>query len=373
MVARGVFMKKGNLFLTLVFVALAVMVGVGSMFTTFVQAQDLALAVAATDGATKLFDDKGNFAVERNTLNNSKGQVFNFFGQDWYLVNVNDESEVATFWMVEPYGNQTYIFDRPAESGKTEGELFESGATIWRNGYTNTVWNNKNLGESQLRASLREIAKQIIDGASYKNYKDRVVSGMVSGSNANGDADGSFADGKNTIANVYCAKENPTSLDRITTSKQNMIAEEALGADDRLWVPSVAEIRDGGLWGLTDTQRHWDRTTVAKLAWLRTPDTADSYKASLVGYSAAMEIEGVTGTQSLFSDAINKAHGVRPAVHLNLRNYNGDEGNKGGWFTDDMMKVFFIIICVLGVIGVILVIIAVVAKARRDKKEQSNA
>lgn len=364
-------MKKRNLFLTLTFIALAVLVGLGSMCATFAQAQGVALQVAAASESTKLFNDQGNYAIERNTLNNSKGKVFNFFGYDWYLVNINNEAEVATFWMVEPYGaddTYRYAFNTHAESSTTDNDLFYEGKTLWCNGYSKTDWNDKVAGESDLKATLQEIAQNIIDNNSYKSYKNKVVAGYVAGSNLNN------ANAQRSISEVYCSVSGTTSLDKITSPEQKMTAYYELDSADRLWVPATEEIMDGGTWGLTNQQRNWSRTTVDKVCWLRTPVVNHSAEAQLVGYStniANAEVGGETAVQaqSIFKHYVDQKHGVRPAIHLSLKDYGDGNGSKGGWFTDDMMKVFFIIICVLGIIGVILVIIAVVAKARRDKAE----
>ena len=350
---------------------MAVLVGVGSMFATFAQAQNVALQVAAAGGSTKLFNSNGSYAVERNTLNNSKGQIFNFFGYDWYLVNINDSEEVATFWMVEPYGSNSsyrYAFNSQIESGTTDSNLFNEGKTLWRNGYSNSVWENKDLtlGESQIRATMRDIAKAIIDNSSYKNYKNKVVAGYVEGSNMDN------KDAKQPIGKggVYCSVERTTSLDRIVTPDQSMTAYYTLDSTDRLWLPATEEVRNNGFWRLSNEVRNWQRTTVDSVVWLRSAVNDHSAMAQLVGYSTTINNENglvATQEQSFFKHYVDQKHGVRPAIHLSLKNYGEGNGN-GGWFTDDMMKVFFIIICVLGIIGVILVIIAVVAKARRDKE-----
>ena len=362
-------MKKGNLFLALVFIAMAVLVGVGSMFATFAQAQNVALQVAAAGGSTKLFNSNGSYAVERNTLNNSKGQIFNFFGYDWYLVNINDAEEVATFWMVSPYGSDSsyrYAFNKQIEAGSTSSDLFWEGKTLWHNGYSSSYWEteNKELGESQIRATLRDIAKTIIDNKSYKNYKNKVVPGYVAGSNMDN------ADAKQPIGTVYCSVSSTTSVDKIVAPDQKMTAYYTLDSTDRLWLPATEEVRNNGFWRLSNKERNWERTTVDNVVWLRSAVDNHSAMAQLVGYSTSIPTtNGMVAAQeqSFYKHYVDQKHGVRPAIHLSLKNY-GDGASKGGWFTDDMMKVFFIIICVLGIIGVILVIIAVVAKARRDKE-----
>ncbi len=364
-------MKKRNLFLTLTFIALAVLVGLGSMCATFAQAQGVALQVAAASESTKLFNDQGNYAVERNTLNNSKGKVFNFFGYDWYLVNINNEAEVATFWMVNPYGSDQsyrYVFNKPTQSATTDTDLFWEGKTLWGNGYTDTIWNNDvHLGNSNLKNEMHQIAAQIIDNNSYKNYKNKVVAGYVAGSNM----ENQEQNAKMSISHVYHAEQGTTTLYEVTSPAQTMVADYTLGADDRLWLPSTEEVRDSGYWKLNNTQRNYQIRTVDNVCWLRTPVDNDSSMAQLIGCAPTITDAGVTATQaqSFFKTNVDQAHGVRPAIHLSLKDYGDGNGSKGGWFTDDMMKVFFIIICVLGIIGVILVIIAVVAKARRDKAE----
>ena len=361
-------MKKGNLFLTLVFIAMAVLVGVGSMFATFAQAQSVALQVAAASDSTKLFDNSGKYAVEYNTLKNSKGQIFNFFGQDWYLVNFNDEAEVATFWMVEPYGNK-YAFGGPKKAATTKNDLFWQGKTLWCNGYSKTVWNNETIvGDSDLKIAMREIANTMIKNSSHK-YKDKVLPGFYEGSNMNHQGEAGLA-----ISHVYHAEEGVTSLYEITSPAQSMVAYDTLDSTDYLWVPSAEEVKDGGLWKLSNTERNWSDTTVDSVVWLRSAVDDNSSMAQLIGYDDTLDRVNVSQDQSFFKTNIDQKHGVRPAIHLSLKNYGDGNGNNGGWFTDDMMKVFFIIICVLGIIGVILVIIAVVAKARRDKaNEEQNA
>lgn len=378
-------MKKKNVFYTFIFICLAMMVAVVSVLGFSAQMQPIRLAAA--NNSTALFDAKGNYAVSRTAI--TKGRVFNFFGYDWRVVYVN--GDVATFWMVDPY--TTHAFNTQTVAG--DQSLLPNN--LWRNGYTSSTAGSLNQ-ESDIRAFLREEAKRIIDNKDYKAYSDKVMPGYQAGSNLdNGKAyktikydenvqidTGRTQDGKPvTVAGgVYYANSGTTNF---YPAGQNwsMAVDYSLsisGTEDRLWLPAVEEVMDGGLWGLDTTSRNWHNTANGNLAWLRTADSQCNFRAWAVAYNPALSSTGFkfAAVDQSNNNKDNYTFGVRPAIHMNIASANpnvgngSDNGKNGGWFTDDMMKVFFIVICVLGVIGIVLVVVAVVNKARANKQQQRN-
>lgn len=370
-------MKKKNVFYTFIFICLAMMVAVASVLGFSAQVQPIRLAAA--NNSTSLFDSKGNYVVSRTAI--TKGRIFNFFGYDWRVVYVN--GDVATFWMVDPY--TTHAFNTQTVAGDQSA----LPNNLWRNGYTSSVAGSLNQ-ESDIRAFLREEAKRIIDNKAYQAYKDKVMPGYQDGSNLDNsnayktitydetvDIPTGREDGKTVKGGVYYANSG-TSNFYPAGKEYSMSVDYGLSIDnmeDRLWLPAVEEVMDGGLWGLDATSRNWHDTSVANLAWLRTADKQCNFRAWAVAYNPALSS---TGFKIAAVDQIKNGEytfGVRPAIHMNIASAsptvgNGNNnGNNGGWFTDDMMKVFFIIICVLGVIGIVLVVIAVVHKTRANKRQ----
>lgn len=381
-------MKKNNLFLTFTFICLAIMVAFAGAFSTMAAAP-MGVRAAGAAETTKLFnEDTGAYAVARDAI--TKGAIFNFFDHDWLVVNVNDEANVATFWMVDPYTQ--YIFNKPAISYATQNEN-----NTWSNGYTSATWkidadHEVSLTESKIRAFLRAEAATMIDG---KAYKDKVVAGYVAGANTVNEECVSAPENAYFQKNSSGTLGDHYALYEGDEDNKNFTAKYDLTNEDRLWLPSYDEIKNDGVWGLDNSIRNYNVTEYGNIAWLRSamPESKDgctyNFKAATVGYCPSFTVQNPDGSEenrtnpeSLFVLDVDQTAAVRPAIHLNLAetpatdptnpdNPGKDSGNKGGWFTDDMMKVFFIVICVLGVVGIILVIVAVVRKARERKRAQN--
>ena len=349
----------------------------GSVGGAMAQAQALTVQAAA-DEVPALFNADGSYAVQRSDL--TKGAKFNFFGYTWRVVFHNDDEKVVTFWMDEPMADK-YAFN-PAVVSNANQKL----ENTWCNGYTSSTLTIKSsgyediggeAGESAIRAYLREIANNLLDNSKYAKYKDKVVKGQVLGTNYDQDKS------KASITKVRYAKDTPGHVaipkDGETVIEEVLTIDYAL-TDDVLWLPCEEEIKTNGLWKLNDTDRGWTNTTNANAAWLRNPSLdanedplkEGSHLGMVIGFENT--VEGSYSSQGFFGTSIEKLEGVRPAIHLNIASLdqeNGDGNHTNGtwdWWNDNIMKVFFIIICVLGVVGVILVITAVIVKAHQRKK-----
>ena len=372
-------MKKNHLLFSLLFICCALVMVLGSIGGAVAQAQALTVQAAA-DEVPALFNADGSYAVQRSDL--VKGAKFNFFGYTWRVVYRNDDEKVVTFWMDEPMAD-AHSFNPAAVSGATQ-----TLENTWCNGYTSSKLTIKSsgyqdiggdAGESAIRAYLREIANNLLNNSQYAKYKDKVVKGQVQGTNYDKDKS------KASITKVRYAKDGTHYVaepkDGDTVIEEVLEINYAL-TDDVLWLPCEEEIKANGLWQLNEVDRAWNNTTNANAAWLRNPfldsNANPLFEGSHLGMVIGFEntVENTYSSQGFFGTAINKAQGVRPAIHLNIASLdqeNGDGsngGNKGSldWWNDNIMKVFFIIICVLGVIGVVLVITAVIIKAHQRKK-----
>lgn len=393
-------MKKINLICSILVIALAMLIVSGATMAPVAQLQASTLKVAAADNSrgTEMFDSEGRYAVGRESL--TVGSVYNFFGYDWYLVQVNDESKAATFWMVDPFA-KTY-FNKVSYSNNS-GPIDGEHSNIWSNGYTNLAWkktNGKisNLGESHVRAFLHQKFDEINNNAAYAKYKNKVKKGYVEGNNQINSQDvASFA-----IDNLSYAHDSIEHYQRKSiTSPEELIAYLYLESNDGLWLPSV---RDLMLWGIVNYNEGvfefvenkrsllgWSDTTNGSYSWLRTADK--EFSDSVFAVSARMEYSAkFNQTSYLHYFPINDENvGVRPAIHLDITNIaseyqahldslqSGNGNNAGntnnpvnnifGWIGDDWMKALFMTVCIFGVIGVSLVIIAVIARARRNKNK----
>ena len=299
-------------------------------------------------------------------------------GYDWHLVKVN--GNVATFWMTTPYA-KTY-FNQPSAASDTV--LYYNSSNIWANGYSKTVWKSDYytgvqpngevvISESAIRTYLNNAAKTIIDNESYANYKNKVLAGAFAGNNQD-----------NTTATkvVKYLKFAGTSMDNVTRddSEQNQLtAYYGLDTSDRLWLPSVGDLRE---WGIiikvnnngkeenviADNKINlvkWTATTISNAAWLRNADGEDSEYALVV-----------TNNGTLSSRWIKNEAGVRPAIHLNitdisteyqehLSDVTNNSNNIVNWWNESWLQILFFAVCSLGILGVILVVIAVVARNRK--------
>lgn len=357
-------MKKNRIIYSLLFIAMAITMFCGSIGSACVQGLTLAAQAAST--TKELFNDEGKFAIARTEL--LQGAKFKFFDHVWRVVYVNNEADVVTFWLDEPLQGVTKAFN----NANGESAAIWSEETTWVNGYTSAKIKDTDVtfDESEIRAYLRELAVTMIDESNAK-YASRVVPGYVEGSNWDNNKASS------EVTPLTWRQESPEGITTGKLGEQDatLIADYNLTSDDRLWLPCEKEVMDEGVWNLTNNDRNWNVTTTANAVWLRNPNAQTatdplnqgSHMGVLVGYLT--DNSGYYQSQSFFADNINKAYGVRPAIHLSLRNFDGisPEGDNNDNVWDHVMEVFFIVVCVLGIIGVVLVIIAVVMKARKNK------
>lgn len=367
-------MKKINLLFSTLMICLAVLLASCTMMPAL-QFQATAVKLNPTSNADQkltgkyLFDSQGRYAVQQSDL--QQGETFQFFGYDWRVVYVNEDQKVATFWMADPYTKT--IFDKTTAAANG---INVNGSNIWSNGYKNMVWkknsDNNNtevyLGESEISQFLTNEANTMIDNAAYASYKDKVVAGYVSGTNE----DNTEASAK-TISKLAYSKSSTDNVTGYKEGTNELEANYSLGQNVRLWLPSVKEIDT--IWNLPEPMLGWTNNTISDRAWLRTPDVKNSEYA----LSVCSEKQGTDLDSYFASKAIGQEAGVRPAIHLDITNIqeeyedhiknsgNGANDNDQGWFKDEWMEIFFIVVCVLGIIGVTLVIIAVVVKSRKNE------
>jgi|GEM_PF-2790183 len=358
-------MKKINLFLSTLIIALVVLVAGGATIAPAMQLKAMSLNTAADSSATvtELFDSKGRYQISKDNLTYDK--TYNFFGYDWHLVMVN--GNVATFWMADPYA-ETY-FNKTTRSGNI---IYKDAANVWVNGYTKTVWNSVNytgsedvvISESAIRTYLTNAAKTIIDSNDYANYKDKVLAGYIDGNNQDN------ATAKQVVKNMKYALTELT--DTMVDPEENQItAYYNLETTDRLWLPSISDLRVWGIINDTDevvkpNMVRWTETTISNAAWLRNAEENNSNYVVIVSYNGEFSARSIE----------NQA-GVRPAIHLNITDIDTEyqehandasaNGNsKGNWiFNEDWLKALFLTVCILGIVGVILVIVAVVIRNRK--------
>ncbi|MCM1404039.1 MAG: hypothetical protein NC133_00820 [Prevotella sp.] len=370
-------MKKINLLFSALMICLALLVAGGATVPAVqFHAQALAVRTASNSNGQlsgiELFDSVGRYAVSQADL--KVGETFQFFGYDWRVVYVNAEQKVATFWMADPYTKTN--FNATTRAGNY---IFKDGTNIWCNGYRDTIWCNEeninkgdvSLGESDIRKFLTNEASTIIDNSDYEKYANKVVKGYVVGTNEVND------NAKQTIPYLAYSKDSVDQVEELKESTKELTAYYNLGENERLWLPSVDEIKN--IWQLPETMLGWTDNTVSNRAWLRTPDYQQPGESQYV--MAVCSEETVSGNYFTYK-AVKQDAGVRPAIHLNIENIETEyqehldatgNGSKGGWFDDDWLKALFIVVCVLGIVGVALVIIAVVIKARKNKAESQQA
>lgn len=370
-------MKKINLFISALMICLAILVAGGATVPAMqFQAQAAALRTASNSNGDlkgiELFDSEGRYAVNQAALTSDK--VFQFFGYDWRVVYVNEAEKVATFWMADPFAKSAFN----SNSRSAEG-ILKDGGNIWLNGYSENVWDNEdnanggklNLGESEIRKFLATEASRILNDEAYAKYQDKVKAGYVSGSNEDN------TKAKHTIPHLAFSKNNPEQVEEKKDLTNELTAYWYLNENDRLWLPSIDEIKN--IWKLSESNiLGWTETTISTRAWLRTPDYQQPGESQYV-----MAVCSGKGTENYFVyHATGDEIGVRPAIHLNIENIEAeyqahldaaDKGSKGSWFDEDWLKALFIVVCIIGLVGVALVIIAVIMKARKNKAESQQA
>lgn len=376
-------MKKINLLFSTLVLVLALLVVGATTLVPVMQAQTMSLQPASNANGNLtgeiLFDDAGRYAVDKTGL--IEGNIFKFFGHDWRLVKV--DGGVATFWMADPY-TSTH-FNKTSRAGI---DLYQSGANIWTNGYSKTVWQNDLYtstqengqvildqdGGSDIRKFLYEEAKTMLDDKAYAKYKDKVIPGFVAGHNEAND------DANRKVVYMAYAKQGLTQVERDNdeADKNQLTAYFDLDSSDRLWLPSVGDLQT---WNVLDDAQEvlrpntfeWQDTAVANRVWLRNPDPDESYYALVL--SANKTKDGTESTESYFHwRTVGNTAGVRPAVHLDISKIDeeyADHVNHAGsknWWDDDWLKVLFLTVCILGVAGLTLVVIGVIVKVRRTRQ-----
>lgn len=250
---------------------------------------------------TVLFGPSGSFASRVARTNLAKGAVFSFFGYDWRVVAVKDN--IATFWMDAPYTTS------PFTTVITFGDVQDENNT-WNNGYYSATWDNKELGTSAVRMLLTNAVSTIIGT---KAGSDKVVAGAVAGINEESDT--------LVVNDIYYRKDRLTNV-KYAGVGQSIIIDYGIGSNDKLWLPSYEEIKNNGLWSLSNIGRNWTDTANGTFAWLRTPFSGnDKYPSNncdsmLVGYRTTVGKE--SDNESVFFDYADQVHGVRPAIHLDI-------------------------------------------------------
>ncbi|MBQ7973980.1 MAG: hypothetical protein IJ295_03445, partial [Clostridia bacterium] len=177
-------MKLKNLLFSIAMVCLAVLVMVGATVPAM-QFHAQALALNAADASlltdVDLFDAKGNYTVDKDYLKKAinANYIFKFFGYEWHVVYVNDDQNVATFWMVDPFTSSAFN-----QTNKSyDAGIAKDGSNIWSNGYAGAVWNSQsgdvNLGQSTVRELLSNEAERLLNDKNYAHYVNKVVKGSV--------------------------------------------------------------------------------------------------------------------------------------------------------------------------------------------------
>lgn len=356
-------MKIKSLLLNVCLCCLAVLVLVGACAPVFqfrVQAMNIRPA-NNNDGVlygTELFDAEGNYTLDFAGLKEAQEtfKVFNFFGYNWRIVDINADQGVATFWMVDPYTSS--IFNAVKRSGT---EIYYENSNIWANGYNNTIWHSTersdiNLGASAIHQLLADKSEEILNNSAYKHYVNKIKKGAVIGSNE--------VNTQTLIENFTYAADDLQNVTQKNNKSKEITAEYGLGTDSVLWLPSEAELKE--IWEVPSEVLSWlDTTNNGGCAWLRTPN--EEYNHLGVVVCSELQEDTETGRTSWYMNkAIKQEAGVRPAIHLNIGEISPIETEKK-WFNEDWLKVLFIVVCVLGILGIALVTTAVVVKSRKKR------
>ena len=120
-------------------------------------------------------------------------------------------------------------------------------------------------------------------------------------------------------------------------------------------------------WQVKEEFLKWtDNTNNAGRAWLRTPDKEESNYAMCISNDAKIENAEEKPYQNCFVfRPVKQVAGVRPAIHLNIKDIDTVVYVNNKWFNEDWMKALFLGVCVVGVVGIGIVTFAVIAKARK--------
>ena len=147
------------------------------------RAQAVRLNVASNNDSLQgklLFDEEGNYTVDIQGLQTAvkTGASFQFFGFEWQVVFVNEDKNVVTFWMVDPYTKS--MFNKPVNYANG---ILLNGSNIWANGYSETVWNNDGtevkIGASIINKFLASESEKMLADPAYAKYANKVVKGSV--------------------------------------------------------------------------------------------------------------------------------------------------------------------------------------------------
>ncbi len=351
-------MKIKNLFLSICLCCLAVLVLLGAS-APIMQFRTQALAVRTAnnnDGVlngVELFDEEGNYTIDYAGLLEAQEtfKIFNFFGHTWQLVYVNEDQDVATFWMTDPYTSS--IFNDVVRSGD---DIYYDGSNIWANGYSDTVWHSDRgdvkLGQSVVSELLNDKSDDILNNPAYKKMIDKIKKGGVLGTNE--------ANAHAVVEKFTYAKNDLDNVVEYQPKSNEITAEYGLGTDSVLWLPSEAELKE--IWQVPAEVLDWtDTSNNGGRAWLRTPNETYNHLGVAV---CNREFKASDDSSWFVNKAIKQEAGVRPAIHLNIGEISPLAPEKS-WFNEDWLKTLFIVVCVLGLAGVALVTTAVVVKSRK--------
>ena len=356
-------MKIKNLFCSMLLICLALLLCCGATVPALqFQAQAKQVMTANNnDGKLKgddLFNENGVYNFRKDDLIAAveSGKVFNFFGFDWRVVFVNEDQNVATFWMADPYTNS--IFNKTSSS---KNGVALDGTNIWANGYSNTTWESGEdtimLGCSEINKFLQNESDRIINDKAFAKYKDKVVKGGVIGTNE--------VKERHTIPVLAYSESSLEDITPRDTATNELTAKYGLGTDSVLWLPSIAELVSN--WALHEDILQWiDTTNNNGYAWLRTPDL-EKNSAYALCVCASREYSTGTIVDYFTRKHIGETAGVRPAIHMNIKDIDTviSTESESAWFNEDWMKVLFIGVCVLGIIGIGFVTLAVIVKSRQ--------
>ncbi len=362
-------MKIKNLFYSFLLVCLALFVcGCATVPALQFQAQAKQVLTASNnDGKLKgdaLFDEAGNYNFRKDDLIAAvtSGKVFNFFGYDWRVVFVNEDQNVATFYMADPYTGA--IFNETTWAGDGKHHDIVDGVittNIWSNGYTNTDWQSDDgvvkLGRSAVNKFLESESEKMLNNKDYAKYKDKVVRGSVIGTNE--------VQTTMTVAQLAYSKSDINNV-TVESATSKLTAKYGLGTDAVLWLPSIVELIS--TWKVKENFLKWtDNTNNAGRAWLRTPDSQESHYVMCISNDRVSEegVEEKPYENCFVYRPVKQMAGVRPAIHLNIKDIDTVVYVNNKWFNEDWMKALFIGVCVVGVVGIGIVTFAVIAKARK--------
>jgi hypothetical protein len=272
----------------------------------------------AEDG--QMFNADGTYAITKDAL--KKGAKFNFYGYDWRVVKVSGKT--ATFWMDSPYTTSKF---NPTPTPSATGSA-QTGANTFNNGYTSATWgDNQTLGKSTIATLL---SKKETDLSTLPGW-NKVKAGSQ-GAELNEDQNTQLISWVG-YATVPTAEDTAKKLtEHMNWVKNSFFIANYSIANQKLWLPSYEEVKDSGVWGLTNTDRNWTDTTVsaATYAWLRSPFTGREEVKNSSGEVVLSKVD-MTNTrgrlvaisnehdrESIHYNWVDYSYGVRPALHIDI-------------------------------------------------------